>query len=119
MKRDCFSTAGIFRTPGDPDLIQALRRRLNQGNYSLDGLFYSEDQDQSQDSRDEENHVLASTLKLWLRELQEPLIPGHLYNACLKASQCSSELGEIYAKLDPNHLCALFFVVSFLQVSRK
>lgn len=115
LKRNCLSTVGIFRTAGDANLVQALRRRFNQGNYSLDRLFISDDDD----SKDDENHILASTLKLWLRELREPLIPEHIYNDCLKASQSSSALGLVCARINRVHLLTLVFVRSFLQVSSK
>ncbi len=55
-----FDTEGIFRVPGIAGEIQALKKQLDDGT----------DQVQSTNV-----HSPASLLKLWLRELPEPLIP--------------------------------------------
>jgi hypothetical protein len=52
---------GIFRVPGDTEMVTELKLRLEKGNYSLEGIT--------------DTMVPASLLKLWLRELDNPLIP--------------------------------------------
>ena len=57
------STEGIFRVPADLDEVTALKSRF----------------DQWETPRCPDCHTAASLLKLWLRELYEPLIPDQLY----------------------------------------
>ena len=61
-------------------------------------------------------HVPASLLKLWYRELAEPLIPFEFYDACLQAQDDPGEAANIVSRLpDLNRLC-LVYLVRFLQV---
>jgi len=55
---------GIFRVPGDTEMVQHLRVLIDSNDYSLSGV--------------EEPNAPASLLKLWLRELADPLIPNEL-----------------------------------------
>ena len=54
---------GIFRVPGDTEQVYALRIQLDNGNYDV-GV--------------DDPNTPASLLKLWLRELEEPLVPVDL-----------------------------------------
>jgi len=51
----------IPRVPGDIDEVNSLKLELDQGKIRVDKLH--------------DPHVPASLLKLWFRELEEPLIP--------------------------------------------
>lgn len=66
---DGAETEGLFRIPGDSDQVAMVKDRIDRGRYELDGI--------------EDVHVCGSLLKLWLRELQEPLIPGDRYAIAL------------------------------------
>lgn len=55
------ATEGIFRVPGDGDGVAMLKDRIDRGQYQLSGV--------------DDPNIPASLFKLWLRELQEPLIP--------------------------------------------
>lgn len=57
-------TEGIFRVPGDIDAVNHLKIQMDRGEVP---------------SPFSEPHVPASALKLWFRELEEPLIPAVLY----------------------------------------
>ncbi|XP_057244516.1 rho GTPase-activating protein 39-like [Malurus melanocephalus] len=61
-------TEGIFRVPGDIDEVNALKLQVDQWKIPT-GL--------------EDPHVPASLLKLWYRELEEPLIPHEFYERCI------------------------------------
>ncbi|KAI6011656.1 hypothetical protein EDC04DRAFT_3145728 [Pisolithus marmoratus] len=52
---------GIFRVPGDSDLVSQLKLRIDRGYYTLENV--------------DDPHMLASLLKLWLRELCDPSSP--------------------------------------------
>ncbi|CAI8043664.1 Rho GTPase-activating protein 39 [Geodia barretti] len=54
-------TEGIFRVPGDIDEVNALKLKVEKGDIPMESL--------------KDPHVPASLLKLWFRELEEPLIP--------------------------------------------
>ena len=93
---------GIFRVPGDGDLVGELKLRIDRGYYTLDGL--------------DDPHVLASVLKLWLRELADPLVPDELYNACIAESRDPAACVRIVHRLPTIHRRVVLFVVSFLQL---
>lgn len=60
--------------------------------------------------------MVASLFKLWLRELEEPLIPTALYNDALIASKDYQQVVEIVQKLPVYNRRVLVFVVSFVQI---
>ncbi|KDQ06482.1 hypothetical protein BOTBODRAFT_121441 [Botryobasidium botryosum FD-172 SS1] len=92
---------GIFRVPGDGELVSDLRVRIDKGHYNLEGI--------------DDCHVPASLLKLWLRELQDPLIPTEMYNDCVACAEDPEKVVEIVKKLPTINRRVLLFVISFLQ----
>ncbi|KEP51455.1 Rho GTPase-activating-like protein [Rhizoctonia solani 123E] len=93
---------GIFRIPGDADEVSDLRVRIDKGFYNLEGI--------------DDCNVPASLFKLWLRELQEPLIPSDMYNACIQASEDPERVVALVKELPTNNRRVLLFVISFLQL---
>nr|KIR48337.1 hypothetical protein I312_02181 [Cryptococcus bacillisporus CA1280] len=93
---------GIFRIPGDGDGASQLKSRMDRGHYHLNGI--------------DDPHVAASLFKLWLRELEEPLIPTALYNDALIASKDYAQVVEIVQKLPVYNRRVLVFVVGFVQM---
>lgn len=65
------STVGIYRIPGISTQVQKLRTALNQ---DCAGYHLLEN-----DCMPEEINNVTSVLKLWLRELPDPLFPRSLY----------------------------------------
>ncbi|KAI9342869.1 hypothetical protein BDR26DRAFT_858901 [Obelidium mucronatum] len=105
-------TEGIFRVPGDIDLVNDLRIRLERGKYDMKGIS--------------DPHVPSSLLKLWLRELAEPLIPASLYDDCIDIGReamvvdSEEDVGALAYELlgelpDINHRVALY-MLKFLKV---
>lgn len=92
---------GIFRVPGDGDSVSELKLRIDRGYYNLDGV--------------DDPHVLASLMKLWLRELCDPLIPEELYNDCIKSEDANACV-KIIQRLPTVNRRVVLFVVSFLQL---
>jgi Rho GTPase-activating protein 39 len=93
---------GIFRVPGDGDLVSELKLRMDKGYYTLDGF--------------DDSYVLASLLKLWLRELSDPLVPDEMYNDCIAHSDDPEACVSIVHRLPTINRRVILFVVSFLQL---
>lgn len=93
---------GIFRVPGDGDDVSALKTRIQRGYYTLDGV--------------EDAHALASLLKLWLRELLDPLVPDEMYNACVSAARDPEACVALISRLPTINRRVVLFVISFLQL---
>ncbi|KAI6157402.1 hypothetical protein BKA82DRAFT_1000603 [Pisolithus tinctorius] len=93
---------GIFRVPGDSDLVSELKLRIDRGYYTLENV--------------DDPHVPASLLKLWLRELCDPLVPEELYNDCISAAPDPPACVTIVRKLPTINRRVVLFVMSFLQL---
>ncbi|KAH9830765.1 uncharacterized protein C8Q71DRAFT_716454 [Rhodofomes roseus] len=95
-------TEGIFRIPGDGDSVSELKLRIEKGYYSLDAI--------------DDPHILASLMKLWLRELCDPLVPDELYHECIRASKSPEACVSIVQRLPTINRRVVLFVISFLQL---
>ncbi|XP_041743669.2 rho GTPase-activating protein 39-like isoform X1 [Coregonus clupeaformis] len=94
-------TEGIFRVPGDIDEVNALKLQVDQWRIP-ENLS--------------DPNVPASLMKLWYRELEEPLIPMAFYKQCVSnyddpvaaitVVQCLPELNRL----------VLCYFIHFLQV---
>lgn len=93
---------GIFRVPGDNDSVSELKLRIDKGYYTLESV--------------DDPHVLASLMKLWLRELCDPLIPSEMYNECITSANSPEACIQIVHRLPTINRRVLLFVVSFLQI---
>lgn len=93
-------TEGIFRVPGDIDEVNVLKVKLDKWNLP-------------NNLRDP--HVPGSLLKLWFRELEEPLIPSQFYDRCVdNCSNASAAIEVVYELPEVNRLC-LSYLIRFLQ----
>ncbi|KAJ3733768.1 hypothetical protein DFJ43DRAFT_994552 [Lentinula guzmanii] len=93
---------GIFRVPGDGDSVSELKLRIDRGYYNLEGV--------------DDPNVLASLMKLWLRELCEPLVPEEMYNECITSSKDPEACVHIVKRLPTISRRVVLFVISFLQL---
>ena len=92
------------RVPGDIDEVNALKLRCDQW------ILPSECPDP---------HIPASLLKLWYRELYEPLIPAHFYNTCVENHNNSNAAISIVNQLPDINRLVLCYLIRFLQVSHS
>jgi Rho GTPase-activating protein 39 len=97
------TTEGIFRVPGDIDAVNMLKVALDRGEKIAPGSFG-------------EPHVPASTLKMWFRELSDPLIPEVLYEECVNASRDIAASLAALDKMPALNRKLLTYIVRFLQV---
>lgn len=88
--------------PGDNDSVSGLKLRIDRGYYTLDSV--------------DDPHVLASLMKLWLRELCDPLIPEELYNECIQHAKDPEACIQIVERLPTINRRVVLFVISFLQL---
>lgn len=92
---------GIFRVPGDLDSVIRLKMRIERGEYNLDGI--------------QDPAVPASLLKLWVRELAQPVIPHSFYRRCLQTKDVQSAM-DIVDELPLLNRNIIKYLAKFLQV---
>lgn len=94
-KRDLKSD-GIYRVCGNLSHVQKIRFQVNQDNYS--GLWAEEDV-----------HVLTGLLKMFFREMKEPLLPCRLFESLISAVTIKdkksklSQVSKLVHELPPCH----------------
>jgi hypothetical protein len=89
------------RVPGDVDEVNALRTRMDRWLVPVVT----------------DAHVPASLLKSWCRELAEPLLPAHLYDACLAcADDPQAACRLVDTQLPSINRFVLAYLIRFLQV---
>ena len=102
-------TEGIFRVPADLDEVNSLKSRFDQWEIPACG----------------DCHTAASLLKLWLRELYEPLIPDELYEECVstaagsensRSEAAADAVMTIVDRLPDVNRDVLKFLARFLQL---
>ncbi|KAJ3412665.1 hypothetical protein HDV05_000415 [Chytridiales sp. JEL 0842] len=104
-------TEGIFRVPGDSDMVNALRVKIERGDYSLGGIT--------------DPSVPSSLLKLWLRELAEPLIPSNRYDECIHVGhdqdhpEAGSVAKAIIQSLPAINRSVVLYMIKFLKLVGK
>ncbi|XP_053969939.1 filaggrin-2 isoform X1 [Anastrepha ludens] len=95
-------TEGIFRVSADVDEVHCLKSRLDRWEVP----------DYKNSLVDA--HTPASLLKLWYRELYDPLIPDQLYEECVNTED-PAKAKEIVDKLPELNKLVLTYLVHFLQ----
>jgi hypothetical protein len=95
------TTEGIFRVPADPTNALKLKVSLEGGSYDLVC---------------KDVHAIGSVLKLWLRELAEPLVPDELYDECIKIADNAGKCVKlVQTRLQPLERACLLYLCNFLR----
>ncbi|KAI8600445.1 hypothetical protein EDD21DRAFT_395687 [Dissophora ornata] len=94
-------TEGIFRISGDLGAVAELRARIELGNYDLAGIT--------------DPHVPCSLLRLWIRDLPEPVIPYDMYQRCIQGAQDKEAVTSLVASLPLWHKEMIVYLASFLK----
>ncbi|TSL47591.1 Rho GTPase-activating protein 39 [Bagarius yarrelli] len=94
-------TEGIFRVPGDIDEVNALKLQVDQWKVPT-GL--------------EDPHIPASLLKLWYRELEDPVIPHEYYEECISNYDSPEAAVSVIHNLPHINKLVLCYLIRFLQV---
>ncbi|KAM9961762.1 hypothetical protein ACTFIR_004623 [Dictyostelium discoideum] len=102
---DVFKTQGIFRVPGNVVDINSLKKRFDEGNYEV--------------APTENVYTIASLLKLWLREITEPLFPLTVYDQCIENSNKREKIFEIISSLPILNQKTISYIIELLQECGK
>ncbi|KAF9439153.1 hypothetical protein BGZ76_010746 [Entomortierella beljakovae] len=94
-------TEGIFRISGDLGAVAELRARIELGNYDISGIT--------------DPHVPCSLLRLWIRDLPEPIIPYEMYQQCIQGAQDKDAIAMIVSSLPMWHKEMMIYLMSFLK----
>ncbi|CAL8337372.1 unnamed protein product [Merluccius merluccius] len=94
-------TEGIFRVPGDIDEVNALKLQVDQWRIP-ENLS--------------DPNVPSSLMKLWYRELEEPLIPMNFYKQCVSNYDDPMAAIDVVQSLPELNRLVLCYFIHFLQV---
>ncbi|XP_050068093.1 uncharacterized protein LOC126556698 isoform X2 [Anopheles maculipalpis] len=94
-------TEGIFRVPADVDEVNMLKNLIDRWEFP-------------ENKGTMDAHAPASLLKLWYRELYDPLIPDELYDDCVQTED-PAEAAAIVEKLPKINRLVLTYLIHFLQ----
>ncbi|KAJ3452714.1 rho gtpase activation protein [Anaeramoeba flamelloides] len=100
IKKTGLESVGIFRIPGDSQEVERMKQQINSGDFEI---------------KLKNPTIPASALKLFLRELFEPIFPVKVYNDCLKNTGKIDKELEIVKSLPPINLHLLAYIVKFLK----
>eukprot|EP01132_Coremiostelium_polycephalum_P007764 gene7764-9556_t len=100
MALDALKTQGIFRVNGNVIDINSIKKRFDDGNYEI--------------SANENVYTVASLLKLWLREISDPLIPVSMYDSCIQTSTIEQVL-NIIQTLPLTSQRVISYIIAILQ----
>jgi len=100
-------TEGIFRVPGDSEMVMALKIRIENGIYEWDDVM--------------DANVPGSLLKLWMRELEQPIISSDIYNDAIEAARDddSKKSCELVSKIPELNRKVLEYIIQFLREMAK
>ncbi|EMP41326.1 Rho GTPase-activating protein 39, partial [Chelonia mydas] len=94
-------TEGIFRIPGDIDEVNALKLQVDQWRIP---------------SNLSDPNIPASLLKLWYRELEEPVIPQQFYGECISSYENPAAAVAVVQLLPELNRLVLCYLIHLLQI---
>uniref|UniRef100_A0A8C1T5Q9 Rho-GAP domain-containing protein n=1 Tax=Cyprinus carpio TaxID=7962 RepID=A0A8C1T5Q9_CYPCA len=101
IKAEVCGVFACLRVPGDIDEVNALKLQVDQWKVPT-GL--------------EDPHIPASLLKLWYRELEEPVIPHEFYEQCVMNYDSPAAAVNVVLNLPHINKLVLCYLIRFLQV---
>uniref|UniRef100_A0A8B9E3S1 Rho GTPase activating protein 9 n=1 Tax=Anser cygnoides TaxID=8845 RepID=A0A8B9E3S1_ANSCY len=111
---------GIYRINGNLSVIQKLRFAVDQeravtsdGRYVFPEQLCQEERLSLADPEWSDIHVVTGALKLFLRELPEPLVPYGLFNPFIEAEQVQ-RVAELVQSMPPPNYATLRYLVAHL-----
>ncbi|XP_062328491.1 rho GTPase-activating protein 15 isoform X4 [Osmerus eperlanus] len=128
VERRGLETDGIYRVSGNLAVIQKLRFLVNHeravttdGRYMFPAELVQEEKLNLEDSRWEDIHVVTGALKLFFRELPEPLVPYGFFTDIIETVKMSDYVDKldrmkclVLSMPPPNH-DTMCFMIRHLQ----
>jgi len=106
----------LFRVPGDIDEVNSLKVHCDA--FHIPTLQrHAVDDLQSSLINVPDPHVPASLLKLWYRELSEPIVPFAFYERCIQSFASADEACATVHLLPEINRLTLIYLIHFLQVN--
>mgnify|MGYP000686911521 CR=1 FL=1 len=96
--------------PEDRNFNQMIGRSTNNNNDSIIQKTSGKLTD------DHDIHVIASTLKLYFRELRDSIIPSQMYLQALECAHDPERACALLDQLEPLNRSTLRYLIHFLQV---
>ena len=106
----------LNRVPGDIDEVNALKVHCDAWHIPPRPHRAADDLETSL-TPSPDPHVPASLLKLWYRELSEPIVPFSFYERCIQAFASADEACATVHLLPEINRLALIYLIHFLQVN--
>jgi len=103
LKMNGLKTEGIFRVPANANDVKFVRDKFDEGDYAVTNATNNV-------------HTPCALMKLWLRELPEPIIPVSHYEMCTETPEKAM---EIFRQLPPLSQNVVSFIINFLQELSK
>ncbi|KAJ3427257.1 rho gtpase activation protein [Anaeramoeba flamelloides] len=100
-----FAKEGLFRIPGNKQKVLELKDLLDRGIYD----------DEIEDPEMNHPFVYASLLKMWIRELNEPLIPSKFHHQIINCENFTNKVLRIVSQLPILNKLSLAYIVSFFK----
>jgi hypothetical protein len=111
-----------------PDIVTTLCKAIkDEGGFSAKGIFriaaHKSEVEASKEAwcenrwkpKSGDHHTPADMLKIWLRDLEEPLFPTDMYPDCLAASSPQEACMAVAQRLPPDHFATLDALMRFLS----
>ena len=105
----------LYSVPGDIDEVNALKVHCDAWHIPSRPR-YTADHLQSSVNSTPDPHVPASLLKLWYRELSEPIVPFSFYDRCIQAFTSADDACATVHLLPEINRLSLIYLIHFLQV---
>jgi len=83
--------------------VKAVKEKIDEGDYDIM-------------SHTSNVHTPCALIKLWLREIPEPIVPPNLYDSCIEAP---SQAMDVFGQLPPVSQKVTTFIINFLQTLCK
>ncbi|KAJ2065672.1 hypothetical protein GGI17_000216 [Coemansia sp. S146] len=94
------STEGLFRVPGDTDVVSLARLQIEAGQPDFSQIH--------------DPNVPASLLKEWLRDLADPLIPETLYEMCMATPSDPQTASNVLSMVPESSQRVIRYLLEFL-----
>jgi len=99
FKMEGTKTEGIFRVPAFAEEVKSIKEKFDDGNYDV--IYKSANV-----------HTPCALMKLWFRELPEPLVPDKFYET---ATETPEKATEIFAQLPASNQKIVTYLISFMH----